>query len=414
MSASTELYSQFKSRLPSVALKRLDAAELLLERTLASAAHFAERRSDAASFIVADLTPYDLIHEDGLLSVRRYASLAEAGMGDGLQGMGKAEEAPVPRTPTPIPASTKKRHRVPILLVPPLAADPLNFDLLPQRSLVRFLLQEGFKVYLVDFGSPDRDHSHLGLADYTTRMLPAAIAAVRKDSRVKDISLLGYCMGGLFCLVHAGWSHDPKIKNIVTIASPIDMHQIGVAGQLLGAMRTPIRLVRRYTGLRIHKLDPKRLNVPGWVSSLAFKLTNPMGTLTNYLDLLMNLWDRDYVTQHDTMASWFNDMHAYPGGIVQDFVVRVGLDNALSKGRVKLGLDQEALLDRINASLLAIAGTGDKIVTVEAARKVMDIVASTDKLFKLAPGGHAGVFAGSKAPATTWRMAADWLRPRSR
>ncbi len=391
MSTSAAFYRQFKTQLPGTALRALDAAELLLERTLASAAHLAERRGNAASFIVADLTPYDLIHEDGLLSVRRYRPL-EAG------------ESP----------ARSKRHRVPVLLVPPLAADPLNFDLLPQRSLVRFLLAEGFKVYLVDFGSPDRDHSHWGLADYTTCLLPAAMASVRKDSRVKDISLFGYCMGGLFCLVHAGWAHDPKIKNIITIASPIDMHQIGVAGQLLSAMRTPIRLVRRYTGFRIHQLDPARLNVPGWVSSLAFKLTNPVGTLTSYLDLLMNLWDRDYVVQHDTMASWFNDMHAYPGGIVQDFVVRVGLDNALSKGRVKLGKDQEALLTRIDASLLAIAGTGDKIVTVEAARKVMDIVASSDKLFKLAPGGHAGVFAGSKAPATTWRMAADWLRPRSR
>ena len=393
-----DAYTQFKSRLPAGAARRVDTLELVLERSIAWVSNAIERRADAASFVVADLTPYEVIHSEGLLSVRRYLPLTEAEI--------TAGESVIP--------VRAKRHRVPVLLVPPLAADPLNFDLLPQRSLVRFLLAEGYKVYLVDFGSPDKDHSHLGLVDYTTRMLPAAISAVRKDSRVRDISLVGYCMGGLFCLIHAGWAHDPKIKNIVTIASPIDMHQIGVAGQLLGAMRTPIRLVRRYTGLRIHKLDPKRLNVPGWVSSLAFKLTNPMGTLTNYLDLLMNLWDRDYVTQHDTMASWFNDMHAYPGGIVQDFVVRVGLDNALSKGRVKLGLDQEALLDRINASLLAIAGTGDKIVTVEAARKVMDIVASTDKLFKLAPGGHAGVFAGSKAPATTWRMAADWLKPRSR
>jgi len=389
MRTAQDAYSQFKTRLPAPARRRVDAAELTLERLLASVSNAIERQTNADRFVVADLTPYDLIHEDGLLSVRRYRPL---------------EEMP----------QHHKRHRVPILLVPPLAADPLNFDLLPQRSLVRFLLQEGFKVYLVDFGSPDKDHSHLGLADYTTRLLPAAIAAVRKDSRIKDLSLLGYCMGGLFCLVHAGWAHDPHIKNIVTIASPIDMHQIGVAGQLLGAMRTPIRLVRRYTGFRIHQLDPKRLNVPGWVSSLAFKLTNPMGTLTNYIDLLMNLWDRDYVVQHDTMATWFNDMHAYPGGIVQDFVVRVGLDNALSKGRVKLGRDQEALLDRIDASLLAIAGTGDKIVTLEAARKVMDIVASHDKLFQTAPGGHAGVFAGSKAPGTTWRMAADWLKPRSR
>lgn len=387
-----------KDRLPALVQRRIETAERRLERALAWVSHAIERQTDAASFVAADLTPYDQIHENGLLSVRRYAPLAET-------------EILVGTTPIPV---RRKRHRVPVLLVPPLAADPLNFDLLPHRSLVRYLLAQGFKVYLADFGSPDKDHSHLGLADYTTRLLPEAIAAVRRDSRVKDLSLVGYCMGGLFCLVHAGWAQDAHLKNIVTIASPIDMQQIGIAGQLLTAMRTPIRLVRRYTGFRIHKLNPEHLNVPGWVSSLAFKLTNPLGTVTSYLDLLMNLWDRDYVVQHQTMAAWFNQMHAYPGGIVQDFVVQVGIDNALSKGRVPLGKGQQSLLQRIDASLLAIAGTGDKIVTVEAARKVMDIVGSTDKLFKLAPGGHAGVFAGSKAPETTWRMAADFLRERSR
>ena len=368
------------------------------ERATLWLTHAVERLSDADRFVASDQTPYDLIHQNGLLSVRRYRPLAETEIVVGEQTL------PVRR----------KRHRVPIVLVPPLAADPLNFDLLPQRSLVRFLLAQGYKVYLVDFGSPDSADSHLGLADYTTRMLPEALARVRRDSRVQPLSLLGYCMGGLFCLIYAGWSHDRQIRNIVTIASPIDAHQVGVAGQLLAAMRGPIRLVRRYTGFRIHKLDPARLNVPGWLSSLAFKLTNPLGTLTSYVDLLMNLWDRDYVVQHQSMAAWFNDMHAYPGGIVQDFVVRVGMDNALSKGRVPLGKDQEALLDRIDASLLAIAGSSDKIVTVEAARKVMDIVGSSDKQFALAPGGHAGVFAGSKAPATTWTLAADFLSTRSK
>lgn len=367
------------------------------ERATLWLTHAIESLSDADRFVAADQTPYDLIHENGLLSVRRYRPLAEA-------------EITVGETTLPV---RRKRHRVPVVLVPPLAADPLNFDLLPQRSLVRFLLARGHKVYLVDFGSPERDHSHLGLADYTTRMLPEALAAVRKDSRIADLSLLGYCMGGLFCLIYAGWSQDRHLRNLVTIASPIDAYQIGMAGQLLAAMRGPIKLVRRYTAFRIHKLDPARLNVPGWVSSLVFKLTNPLGTLTSYVDLLMNLWDRDYVVQHQTMAAWFNDMHAYPGGIVQDFVVRVGMDNALSKGRVPLGKGQEALLDRVDASLLAIAGTGDKIVTVEAARKVMDIVASADKHFALAPGGHAGVFAGSQAPATTWKLAADFLATRS-
>ncbi|HVT36398.1 MAG TPA: alpha/beta fold hydrolase, partial [Nevskiaceae bacterium] len=282
------------------------------ERGLLWVSHAVERQFNTDNFIAANQTPFEVIHQEGLLSVRRYPPLP-------------ADQCVVAET-----------HRIPVLLVPPLAADPLNFDLLPQRSLVRFLLARGFRVYLADFGSPDEDHAHLALADYTTRMLPAAIAAVRRDSGERKISLLGYCMGGLFCLIYAGWSHDRELASIVTIASPIDADQAGIAGKLWSAMRVPARLVRRYTGFRIHNLDPGLLNVPGWVSSIVFKLTNPMGTITGYIDLLLNLWDRDYVTEYQTMSTWFNRMHDYPGGIVQDFVVRVGLDNALARGRIGL------------------------------------------------------------------------------
>lgn len=372
-------------------------AALLGERALQWISNALESRIDGERFMAANQTPYELILQKGLLSVRRYPMLAE----DYIQ-VGE-ELRPVKR----------RRHRVPLLLVPPLAADPLNFDLLPNRSLVRYLLAEGFRVYLADFGSPDVDHSHLGLADYATRMLPDALKAVREDSGEAEVSLLGYCMGGLFCLIYAGWSLDPKLRNIVTIASPIDAYQVGIAGRLIEAMNGPARLVRKLTPFRIHNIDPDKLLIPGWVSSLAFKLTNPLGTVQSYFDLLTRLWDRDYVIQHQTMAAWFNRMHAYPGGIVQDFVVRLGIDNELAAGQVKLGRGRKAQLDQIQCPMLAIAGSADKIVTEESARKVLDIVASRDKTFMLAPGGHAGVFAGSKAPATTWAYAAGWLATRS-
>lgn len=372
-------------------------AALLRQRSLQWIGNALERRLDSERFMAANQTPFELIHRHDLLSVRRYPKLAE----DYIQ---------VGSAPRPV---KRRQHRVPLLLVPPLAADPLNFDLLPNRSLVRYLLAEGFRVYLVDFGSPDLDHSHLGLADYTTRLLPEALKAVRADSGEEEVSLLGYCMGGLFCLIYAGWSHDPGLRNIVTIASPIDAYQIGIAGRLMQAMNGPARLVRRLTPFRIHHIDPDKLLIPGWVSSLAFKLTNPLGTLQSSLDLLMNLWDRDYVVRHHTMAAWFNRMHAYPGGIVQDFVVRMGIDNELAAGNVRLGRGRRAEFGRISCPMLAIAGEGDRIVTEQSARAVLDLVASKDKTFLLAPGGHAGVFAGSRAPATTWARAAQWLAPRS-
>ncbi len=378
-------------------------ASLLGERSLHWVSNAVERRFNAENFIVAGLTPFQEIHHDGLMSVRRYGPLTE-------------DEIPVGDTMRKV---ERKTHRVPIVLVPPLAATSLNFDLLPNRSLVKFLMAWGYRVYLIDWGNPQADHHHLGLADYTTRMLPEALEKIRADSGESEVTLFGYCMGGLFCLIYAGWSHDAQIRNIVTIASPIDSHQAGVAGKLLQMMDVPLRAMRRTLPVRnlpFHGLpiDARWLRVPGWASSLVFKLTNPLGTVQGYLDLLMNLWDRDYVTEYQTMATWFNRMHDYPGGIVQDFVLKVGFGNQLARGKINLNRKQQALLDRIDCSLLAIAGTGDKIVSVEAAKKVLDIVGSEDKDFLLAPGGHAGVFGGSKAPGTSWTFAADWLSTRSR
>jgi polyhydroxyalkanoate synthase len=381
----------------------LRQVSLLGERGLHWVSNAIERRRNSENFVVAGLTPFETIHTDGLMSVRRYAPLAE-------------DEIAVGEQTRPV---SRETQRIPIVLVPPLAATSLNFDLLPNRSLVKFLLSYGYRVYLIDWGDPQADHHHLGLAHYTTSMLPEALAQIREDSSENELSLFGYCMGGLFCLIYAGWSQDPQIRNIVTVASPIDSHQIGVAGSLLQMMDVPLRALQRAVPavrkLPFHGLpiDPRWLRVPGWMSAAAFKLTNPLGTLQGYLDLLMNLWDRDYVTEYQTMATWFNRMHDYPGGIVQDFVLKVGIGNQLARGKLNLNRDQRVRLDRIDCGLLAIAGSGDRIVSVDAARKVLDIVASQDKAFEIAPGGHAGVFGGSRAPATTWTLAADWLATRS-
>lgn len=381
----------------------LRQVSLLGERGLHWVSNAIERRRHSENFVVAGLTPFETIHTDGLMSVRRYAPLADDEILVGGRRRTVAHEA----------------QRIPVVLVPPLAATSLNFDLLPNRSLVKFLLSYGYRVYLVDWGDPQTDHHHLGLAHYTTCMLPDALAHIRADSGEDDLSLFGYCMGGLFCLIYAGWSQDARIRNIITVASPIDSHQIGVAGKLLQMMDVPLRALQRAVPavrrLPFHGLpvDPRWLRVPGWMNAAVFKLTNPLGTLQGYLDLLMNLWDRDYVTEYQTMATWFNRMHDYPGGIVQDFVLKVGIGNQLARGKLKLSRDQRVRLDRIDCALLAIAGSDDRIVSVDAARKVLDIVASQDKQFEIAPGGHAGVFGGSRAPATTWTLAADWLATRS-
>ena len=102
----------------------------------------------------------------------------------------------------------------------------------------------------------------------------------------------------------------------------------------------------------------------------------------------------------------------YPGETIKDMAVHMMINNRMSKGVMRFG-NQEASFHNIDCSILAFAGDNDTIVSVQAARKVLDIVSSEDKEFCIVPGGHAGVFAGSKAAANTWTLSADWLAQRS-
>lgn len=349
------------------------------------------------SLIKSDSTPYKALHSNGLMTLRYYPPLED-------------DEIPLTDGGSLTVESTTKN--VPLVIVPPLAASSLIFDLMPQRSMIRYFLAKGHSVYMIDWGEPGREHTHLRIKDYAVDMMSDALGHVRNHAGQKQLSLMGWCMGGMFSLMHTALTHDTNIKNIITIASPIDSRQGGVGGGIISALRGPAHLVRKYTRFRLNKIDPKYLRIPGRVNSIAFKLTNPMGSLMSYWDLIINLWDRDFLESHTTTSDVLDNMLDYPGGIIQDFAVKFALNNDLSKGQMRIG-GQEVDFDKINCSLLAFAGDTDALVTPEAAHKSMELVASNDKEFVIAPGGHAGVVMGAKAQSRVWAVAADWLNTRS-
>lgn len=299
----------------------------------------------------------------------------------------------------------------PLILVPPLGVTTETFDLMPQRSLVRYMAACGFKTYLIDWGKPGKKHAHLGMRDYADDMMSQALAQVRKHSGAEDVSLMGWCMGGLISLLYLGISHDPKVRNLVTVASPIDLRGGGLATGVAQALNVPAQLIRRYTDFRLHLLDPSVLSAPPWLTTLAFKLTDPLSSVTSYWDLVTKLWDREFVESHSTTSDYLNNMLLYPGGVVQDMAVKVAVDNELARGEMEIG-GKTADLTRIDCSLLVFAGETDSLVPAGIAQKIMDVVASSDKRFAVAPGGHMGVILGSKAQQAVWAETASWLQAR--
>lgn len=369
----------------------------LVEKSFWSVLNGVEQLIAAENFIIADLSPYDEVYTDGIMSLRRYRPIEEAHIVVG------SEELDV------LPQRSKK---TPLLLVPPLAATSMIFDLMPHRSVVRYFLAQGFDVYLVDWGEVTADHSNLSLESYVMDWMPKITAQVRVTSGSEEISIFSYCMGGLLSLMYLATSGDSKVRNLVTVASPIDTHQSGAAGKVLTAIYGPTKLLSKVLNVSLHDLPARYFHVPGWVSSLAFKMTNPIGNVVNSFDKFFNLWDREYLEESLTMSKWFDDMVDYPGETIKDMAIHMMLNNKLATGAMKIG-DETAEFDRIHCAILAFAGDNDKIVSIEAAHKVLDIVSSDDKEFCVVPGGHAGVFAGNKAPDNTWAISAQWLASRS-
>lgn len=366
------------------------------EKAVLSLINAAEKKLFKENFIISNLTPYDVIYRDRIMSVRHYLPLEEERIqiGDELINVSQVQ------------------HRVPLVLVPPLAATSMIFDLMPHRSVVRYFLAKGFDVYLIDWGDVTEDHSDLSLETYVLEWMPKALSQVRQFSGEQEVSIFSYCMGGLLSLMYAAVSNDPNVRNMITVASPIDMHQSGVAGRVLSTIYRPAQVLSQVLNFSLLDLPARYFHVPGWVNSLAFKLTNPIGNVINYFDVLLNMWDREYLKEHLTMSQWFDDMVDYPGETIKDMVVHMMINNQMAKGSLRIG-NEHAEFQKIKCSILAFAGDSDKLVSTEAARKVLDIVSSEDKEFCVVPGGHAGVFAGGKAPANTWAVSAGWLVSRS-
>lgn len=329
-------------------------------------------------------TPRDRVLRDGKLEVFRYRPRARDEIELGAETL--LVEPPA--------------HRVPVLLVPPLMVRPYIYDLRAEHSMVRTLRDAGLDVFLVDFGVPDAKDAGLRIDDYVLRFLPAALAAVRRASGQPDVSIVGYCMGGIFGLLYTAAFADPHVRNLVTIASPIDFSQMGL-----------LTFVARVAASQAGLLADRIGNIPGGLNSQAVQMLRPVKRVTRWADLFMNLWNEEYVRGFESMYRWTNDFIPYPRDAFKQVMKDLFRKNRLVRG-MRVG-DRVADLRRIQCPLLAFAGAEDRIATPASVLAIRQRVGSRDVTLVEAPGGHLGVVAGRGARRAVWERTARWLTPRS-
>jgi len=330
--------------------------------------------------------PKDVVFEEGKLVLHRLRPAAEDDYAMGTETL-RVERG---------------RFPVPLLLIPPLMARTYVYDLRPEHSFARSLRNRGYDVFVLDFEVPDAADAGLRLDDYVLRFVPRAVAATVAASGARRVSLVGYCMGGIFALLHAAAFEDDRIANLVTVGSPVNFEKMGLLTVLS----------RLAHGRTVDAVMDRLGNVPGGLAAQGFKLMSGMRSVTKWADLFIHLYDDEYVRGFDAINTWVNDLLPYPRDAFKQLVKDVISGNKMLKRRLKFG-DRVADLSRVRAPLLAFAGRSDNVAPVASAREIVDLVSSTDKEFRIVPGGHVGVVAGSSAPRAVWGPTADWLAPRS-
>jgi poly[(R)-3-hydroxyalkanoate] polymerase subunit PhaC len=294
------------------------------------------------------------------------------------------------------------RFQPPILIVHSLVSRSYILDLRPGSSSVEYLLDAGFDVLMLDWGVPDERDADNSFETYVDEYIPAAIAAAHEVTGARELTLVGYCLGGVLAILYAAAHRDAAVRNLVLLATPIDFSCMGamVAGVLAGRLDTEDLLDE--TG-----------NVPADVLYSGFYMQAPTKELAQYATLLENLWNDEFVEAYQAMAQWSRDHVPLPGAATRQIVDELIRRNALMTGRWRLG-GREIRLGAVRANVLNAVAERDNVVPRAASEPVMRLVGARKRREEmLLTGGHVTFGAGSHAFQRTLPRLSAWLAEHS-
>src|SRR6478735_3969897 len=296
----------------------------------------------------------------------------------------------------------------PVLLVTPLAAPALCYDLRRDCSLVEHLVTQGRPTYLLEYGQVSFKNRSLGMEHWVDEVLPAAIRAVHEHAGGRGVHLVGWSLGGIFTLLVAADRNDLPIASITVVGSPVDVTKV----PLVAPVR-PLLNLTQGTGV-ITRAYRALGGVPTPLVNWAFTAASAQKVITKPLAVLTHLDDTDYLAQMEAVTRFMSNMTAYPGRTFGQLYHRFVRGNALATGRMEVG-DRTIDLADISVPALVFAGNTDGIAPLPAVRAVVPLLSGSPQVrFEVVPGGHLGMLTGRAARSTTWTAIDEWVDEWSR
>lgn len=301
--------------------------------------------------------------------------------------------------------TTENVYPEPILIVPSCIMKYYILDLSPGNSMVRYLVEKGYTVFMISWRNPDAGDRDLGMQDYLQLGVMEAMAAVKSHAQAPRIHALGYCLGGTFLSIVAAalgrcrpetprdpqavmparrrndaaclQQHLPELASVTLLAAQTDFSEPGELGVFIDADQLhTLRESMARTGY-----------LTGRQMAGSFQFLNSR-------DLIWSRNTRRYLLGQDEvgndMMSWNADLTRLPERMHSEYLSSLFLNNALANGHYRVAGAGVALMD-IRAPMLVVGTVRDHVSPWRSVFKIR-LLTDTHFTFILAAGGHnAGI-----------------------
>ncbi|MDA4845145.1 PHA/PHB synthase family protein [Hoeflea poritis] len=273
-------------------------------------------------------------------------------------------------------AQTDKVHGTPILIVPPQINKFYIWDLSPGRSLVEFLIQQGFSVFIVSWRNPGPKDAEYGLDDYV-QSLDRASEVVSKISRAKKIHIAGACSGGIsLSLLLSYWA----AKGIDRAASATFLVTILDTD---GASDTSMGLFANLEILTLAKsISRSKGIVRGRDLARVFALLRPN-------DLIWAYWVNNYLMGETPPAFdilyWNDDTTNMTASLHGDYIALLE-ENGIKTRRASV-LNEQVDLSRVTCDSFVLGGSTDHITPWKGCYRTVEMLGGKSE-FVLSSSGH--------------------------
>ena len=324
--------------------------------------------------------------------------------------------------------ATPTVHARPLLIVPPCINKFYILDLRPRNSMVKWLTEQGFTVFLVSWVNADPSLAETTFDDYMTKGVIGAIDATLKASGAQDLNLLGYCVGGTLSAAALSWMkarNDARVHSVSFLTALMDFSDAGeitvfIDGQQLQLLDEHMREKGVFDGrIMAQAFNALRANDLVW----SFVVNNYLlGKEPFPFDILF----------------WNSDSTNLPAAMYSFYLHKMYHENQLCRpGALKLGgIDID--LGTIDLPMYVLATKEDHISPWRSCYRTTQLMRGPSR-FVLVQSGHvAGVvnppgvgkyghwtndtlpadpeawFKGAtQHPGSWWENWAAWLRPHS-